>query len=88
MKADHFPEISSSTPDVLQHKCCDVTTSAAEQSDNISGSVVPVMRDSPIPGHQITSNYKCSFVRGFSDEFVEITKELPRGFSRESDELV
>ena len=49
MEADLVPKIFRPFSNVLQHQFIDIQTSGAEQSNNISCSVVPQMRDFPIP---------------------------------------
>src|ERR1017187_640433 len=44
MQADLIPKISRSFSNVLQYQCIDIQTSRAEQSNNISGSVLHRVR--------------------------------------------
>ena len=74
MEADLIPKIFRPFSNVLQHQFIDIPTSGAEQSNNISCSVVPQMRDFPIP---VLPNRTGGRLQLFA-----------RGFSRESDELL
>src|ERR1039458_5480148 len=86
MEADLIiPEIFRPFSNVQPHQFIDVRLSGAEQSNNISCSVVPRLMDFPIPiaffqpahGHdltQIVADGQQSFVRGFSRESDELRK--------------
>jgi hypothetical protein len=49
MEADLIPEIFRPFSNVVPHQFIDIPTSGAEQSNNISCSVVPRFSDFPIP---------------------------------------
>jgi len=76
MEADLvIPKIFRPFSNVLQHQFIDIRTSGAEQSNNISCSVVPRIMDFPIP---------IRFFQMVADDL----QLFARGFSRESDEPV
>ncbi len=81
MEADLIPKIFRPFSNVLQHQFIDIPTSGAEQSNNISCSVVPRIRDSPIPIHfyQTVVDGPQFFARGFSHESDERVKYLHLG---------
>lgn len=88
MEADHLPEIFCPFSKVLQHQLIDIPTSGTEQPNDIGCSVVPAMRDSPIPGSEIAANDKCPLVRGSFRESDDVVEQLSWGFSRKSGDLV
>ena len=77
MEADRISKIFRPFSNVLQHQFVHVPTSGAEQSNNISCSVVPKMRDLPTPFYQLVENGSSGYLQLFA-----------RGFSREPDELL
>jgi hypothetical protein len=74
MKADIISKIFRPFSDVLLYQTIDIHTSVAEQSQNISGSVVPQMRDVPPPIDQLALDPRELFARGFSRESGELLK--------------
>jgi adenylylsulfate kinase len=80
MDADRIPNIFGPFSNVLQYQLIDIGTSGAEQSNNISCSVVPQMRDFPTPVFQMAPNPRSGC--------LQCQQFFARGFSRESDELV
>jgi len=83
MNADHIPKIFRPFSDVLPDQFRDIQTSGAEQSNNISRSVVPRMMDLPIP-----IRFCCQTVMVADGMVAEGLQFFARGFSREFDELL
>ena len=61
MKAELIPKIFRPFSNVLQYQFIDILTSGAEQSNNISCSVVPQMRDVPTPFCQMVLDPRYPF---------------------------
>src|SRR5580704_18006309 len=87
MEADRIPEIDGPAADVLPQQIVDIPSSGTEQSNDICGSVVARMRDSPARDtavQQMGANGLLRslqlFARGFSREFDELVKH--RSYSR------
>jgi len=76
MQADVIPKIFHSFSNVLDDQFIDIHTSGAEQSNNISCSVVPPMRDVP------TWQYP------LSEMVLDGHELLTRGFSRKAEKLL
>lgn len=79
-KVDHIPKIFRPFSNVLQYQFIDIMTSGAVQSNNISCSVVPPMRNFPTAFYQmivdLRSDYLQLIARGFSHESDELLKYL------------
>ena len=76
MESDRISEVFCSLPKVMQNKVSEIMTSTPEQSDNINCSVVPKMRNSPIPISQVVADRRRPFARGFSREFDQFLNNL------------
>jgi len=76
-----IPKIFRPFSNVLQHQFIDIRASGAEQSYNISCSVVPRIMDFPIPIRffQMVADDLQLFARGFSRESDEPVKYLHLG---------
>ncbi len=77
MKAEvepRLPEIFRPVSNVLLHQSIDIMTSGAEQSNNISGSVLPRFMDFPIPIHffQMLADYHQLFAMVFRANLMNL----------------
>src|SRR5271155_2582324 len=74
VETDLISKISRPFSNVLQYQSIDIPSSGAEQSNNISCSVVPLTRDDPTPIDQLAVDERRFFARGFSGESDQLPK--------------